>query len=188
MDISKIITIAGRQGLHRVVAQGRQALIVESLIDGKRGPVHTSVRVSALDEISMFTTGDDVPLSKVLEGLYELEKGGPSLDAKTATVDELFAKLGEVLPEHDRERIYPSDVRKLFAWYEQLQKAGLLAAKAEPPAEAEDKTKGKPKAAKEGAPKKAAGEAVAKKTAAPKAAGGSKPKAATMRKSAQRGS
>jgi len=31
MDLSKIITVAGRSGLYRILAQGRQALIVESL-------------------------------------------------------------------------------------------------------------------------------------------------------------
>jgi len=59
MDLSKIISISGKPGLYRIVAQGRQALIVESLTDNKRAPVHSSVKVSSLDEISMFTTGED---------------------------------------------------------------------------------------------------------------------------------
>ena len=125
MDLSKIISVAGKQGLFRIVAQGRQALIVESLIDGKRQPIHASVRVSSLEEISMFTTGDDVPLSQVLKKLHEVEKGKESLDPKEDT-DKLFEKLGEALPEHDRERIYPSDVRKLFSWYDQLLKNGIF--------------------------------------------------------------
>jgi hypothetical protein len=189
MDLSKIISVAGKQGLFRIVAQGRQALIVESLIDGKRTPVHASVRVSSLEEISMFTTGDDVPLTDVLKKLHAVEKGGPSLDPKEDT-DKLFAKLGEALPEHDRERIYPSDVRKFFAWYEQLLKSGLLnepdAPAGEEKAAEEEGTKAKKTSSKEeGAkkPKVKAGDAKA-----PKAGAASKPKATTMRKSAQRGS
>ncbi len=192
MDLSKIISVAGKQGLFRIVAQGRQALIVESLIDGKRMPVHASVRVSSLEEISMFTTGDDVPLSQVLKKLHEVEKGKASLDPKEDT-DKLFAKLGEALPEHDRERIYASDVRKLFSWYEQLLKNGEFEEK-----EKEKKEKAEPKEEKgakakksaakdEAAPKKKA-KTAAKKTA-PKTGGStSKPKATSMRKSAQRGS
>jgi hypothetical protein len=193
MDLSKIITVAGKQGLFRVVAQGRQALIVESLMDGKRMPIHASVRVSSLEEISMFTTGDDVPLSQVLEKLHEVEKGKATLDPKEDT-DKLFAKLGEALPEHDRERIYPSDVKKLFAWYDQLLKAGEFEKKEEKKDEkeeesagGEEKAKAKKAPAKEGASKKAKADPAGKKAAAPKA-GGSKPKATTMRKSAQRGS
>jgi hypothetical protein len=187
MDLSKIISIAGKPGLFRIVAQGRQALIVESLLDGKRTPVPLSVRVSSLEEISMFTTGDDVPLSEVLKKLHTVEKGKESLDAKE-DVEKLFAKLGEALPEHDRERIYPSDVRKLFSWYGQLLKSGEFEVKEEKAAEPEEAAKPKAgaKAAKEGAGKKA--KAAPKKAAAPKAAGTSKAKATTMRKSAQRGS
>lgn len=186
MELSKIISVAGKPGLYRIVAQGRQALIVESLIDGKRMPIHSSVKVSSLEEISMFTTGDDVPLSKVLESLHKVEKGKASLDPKE-DADKLFAKLGEALPEHDRERIYPSDVRKLFSWYALLLKSGEFEAKKaeeEAPAEEEKGTKGSKKApAKKAAPKAAK----AGKTTTPKPAGSTKPKAAAMRKSAQRG-
>lgn len=186
MELSKIISVAGKPGLYRIVAQGRQALIVESLADGKRAPIHSSVKVSSLEEISMFTTGDDVPLSKVLESLHTVENGKASLDSKE-DVDKLFAKLGAALPEHDRERIYPSDVRKLFTWYALLLKAGEFETKKaqeEKPAEVEKDAKaGKKAPAKKAVPKAAK----AVKTAASKPAGSTKPKAASMRKSAQRG-
>mgnify|MGYP000907380825 FL=1 len=189
MDLSKIISVAGKSGLFRIIAQGRQAIIAESLLDGKRVPVHASLRISSLDEISMYTTGDDVPLAQVLEKLYEVEKGGPSLDPKERE-DKLFAKLAEALPEHDRERIYPSDVRKLFSWYGQLLKAGEFDKKdekKEKEAKAEEEVpKAAKAAAKEEAPKK---KAAAKKGAPAKTAGGStKAKATTtVRRSAQRG-
>ena len=189
MDLSKIITIAGRPGLHRIVAAGRQALIVESLADGKRVPIPMSVRVSSLEEISMFTTGDDMPLAKVLEKLHKVEGGKDSLDPKE-DVDKLFAKLGEALPEHDRERIYPSDVRKLFTWYAQLLKAGEFDRKPEAEAAAEPEEGGKKATAKAGAKEAGTKKAKAepKKAAGPKPAGTSKAKATTMRKTAQRGS
>lgn len=189
MDLSKIISVAGKTGLYRIVAQGRQALIAESLEDGKRIPVHASVRVSSLDEISMFTKGDDVPLSKVLESLYEVEKGKASLDPK-GDVEALFAKLGEALPEHDRDRIYSSDVRKLFVWYGLLLNSGVFKEKkaAKKAEEEEKKNKGEAAGAKADGAKKAK-PAAAKKAATAKPTGGSsKAKATPMRKGAQRGS
>lgn len=187
MDLSKIISLAGKSGLYRIVAQGRQALIAESLEDGKRIPVHASVKVSSLDDISMFTKGDDVPLSEVLAKLHTVEKGKPSLDPK-GDVEALFAKLGEALPDHDRDRIYPSDVRKLFTWYALLLKSGDLKEKKKDSADDKKDEKGTEKAAK-AAPKKAAkaaGETV-KKAAVPKPGASSKSKGASVRKSAQRG-
>ncbi|MBX2973663.1 MAG: DUF5606 domain-containing protein [Flavobacteriales bacterium] len=184
MDLSKIISVAGKSGLFRVVAQGRQAVIAESLLDGKRIPVPSSAKVSSLDDISMFTTGDDVPLKDVLMKLYEVEKGKESIDPKESD-DKLFAKLGEALPEHDRERIYASDVRKLFAWYDQLLKAGEFEKKEEPKEEKAAEKTAKAKAPKEG-DKKAKAEPV-KKAAAGSKPTTSKAKTTTMRKSAQRG-
>ncbi len=186
MELSKIICIAGKSGLYRVVAPGRQAIIAESLTDGKRIPVPSSLKVSSLDEISMFTTGDDVPLREVLEKLHAVEKGGESLDPK-GDEEGLWKKLGEALPTHDRGRIYASDVRKLFAWYAQLLRSGVFSAKEEKAEEGEKSAKGEKKAAK--APKVGA-DVVAKKAGVPKAGGATKAKSAgtTMRKSSQRGS
>ena len=197
MDLSKIITVAGRSGLYRILAQGRQALIVESLADGKRLPVHSSVRVSSLEEISMFTTGDDVPLTEVLGKLFEQEGGKLGFDLRKADDEALYAKLGEVLPDHDRERMYASDLRKLFGWYELLVKSGVLAEAAENEAEQakEEDSKEEKKPAKKAAAKKPDGEKATKaKSAAksagkgaPKPGGASKAKTTTVRKGSQRG-
>lgn len=185
MDLTKIISVTGKSGLFKVVAQGRQALIVESLAEpGKRLPVPTSVRVSSLEEIHMFTTGDDVPLKDVLQKIYDLEKGKESADAK-GPEDALWAKLTEALPTNDRERIHSSDVRKLFTWYGQLLKSGVFAEKEEKKAEKEEGASKGEKAEK----KPKVGSAGVKKAAAPKPGGGSnKAKATPMRKGSQRGS
>ncbi|MBP9160923.1 MAG: DUF5606 domain-containing protein [Flavobacteriales bacterium] len=191
MDLSKIISITGKSGLYRVVAQGRQALIAESLTDKKRIPVHSSVRVSTLDEISMYTKGDDVLLSAVMAKMHAIEKGKLSVDPK-GDIEPLYDKLGEALPDYDRERIYSSDVRKFFVWYQMLVAAGLFeeekkkgtSKKGEDKDEKEGKAAPKAKAAAKGAVKKAA----VKKSATPKGGGASKAKAKPMHKGAQRGS
>ncbi|MFZ1686373.1 MAG: DUF5606 domain-containing protein [Flavobacteriales bacterium] len=186
MDLTKIISVTGKSGLFKVVAQGRQALIVESLAEpGKRLPVPTSVRVSSLEEIHMFTTGDDVPLKDVLQKIYDLEKGKESADAR-GPEDVLWAKLSEALPTNDRERIHSSDVRKLFTWYGQLLKAGVFTAKEE---KKDEKEEGAGKTAEKGEKKPKVGNAGVKKAAAPKPGGSAtKAKATPMRKGSQRGS
>lgn len=181
MDLSKIITVAGKSGLFRVVAHGRNVVIAESLADGKRAGIPSSVRVSTLEEISMFTTGDDVPLKEILGKLHEAEKGGASADAK-GEAQALWSKLTEVLPTADRERIYESDVRKLFNWYDQLLKAGEFNKKDEAKEEDGDKPKEEGKAVKAAAGKKKVD--LAKKNA-PKPGGGVK--SAAPRRGGQRG-
>lgn len=184
MDLSKIITVAGKPGLHRVVAQGRQALITESLTDGKRAPVPLSVKVSSLDEISLYTTGDDVPLKEVLKKLHDSLGGGEGPDPK-GEEGPLWEALLKAEPTADRDRIYASDVRKLFTWYGLLLKAGELA-KADGPEEAHKEAEHKEQAPE----KKAVEKAVKKKAdvaAKVKPSGGAAPKAAPVRRGGQRG-
>lgn len=186
MDLSKIISVTGKSGLFRVVAPGRQAIIAESLEDGKRIPVPTSVRVSTLDEISMFTTGEDVPLKEVLAKLFEIAKGGPAADPKSDDAT-LWKNLTAALPTADKERIYASDVRKLFLWYGQLLKAGIFTQEEETKEEeSADKAKSDAKAKKAAEQNSKAKADIAGKKGGKASAGPAK--GAAPRRGGQRGS
>jgi hypothetical protein len=143
MDISGIISIAGMSGLYKVIAQTKNGLIVESLIDKKRVPAYSTHRVSALEDVSIYSTGDDVPLKEVFQKIYDKEKGKESIDSKSPEA-ELKKYFKSVFPEYDEERVYVSDIKKVISWYNLLQKEGLLEKKEE---SAEDKEKAKLKAA-----------------------------------------
>lgn len=125
MDLTGIISVAGKPGLFKVIAQGKNSLIVESLIDGKRMPAYSTERISALDDISIYTTEEDIPLKDVLQMMLKKENGGPVLSHKE-NLNNLTEYLTLILPNYDRERIYPSDIKKLFQWYNLLQKAGII--------------------------------------------------------------
>jgi len=73
MDLSGVISIAGMSGLYKVVAQTKNGLIVESLTDKKRVPVYATNKVSTLDDVRIYSTGDDVPLKEVLQKIYDKE-------------------------------------------------------------------------------------------------------------------
>jgi len=122
--LKKILSISGKKGLFRLVKQGRNMIIVESLVDGKRTPAYGTDKIISLGDISMYTTEEDVPLSKVLTLLKDKAEGKPvdvdSLD--DAAVRSYFAT---VLPDFDDERVYTSDIRKLFNWYNQLLAADI---------------------------------------------------------------
>jgi hypothetical protein len=135
MDLSGVISISGMPGLHKVIAQTKNGVIVESLADKKRFPAYSSSRISALEDISIYTTGEDLPLKAVIQKIFEKEKGGVAPDHKTAD-PELLKYFATVLPEFDKDRVHTSDVRKLINWYNILQKTDLLT-KEPAPAEAE---------------------------------------------------
>lgn len=123
--LNKILSIAGKPGLYKLVSQGKNMLIVESLLDGRRSPAYGNDKIVSLGDISMFTNEEDVPLRQVLKNMLEKEQGAKvALDAKKAKADELADYLQTVLPDFDRDRVHPNDIRKLISWYNILVKSG----------------------------------------------------------------
>lgn len=124
--LKNILSITGKPGLYKLVSRGNNMLIVESLIDGKRMPTYARDKIVSLAEVSMFTTGDDIALSEVLTKLGEKEGlKVASIDPKKADNDAMRAYFAEVLPDFDRDRVYPTDIRKLVQWYNILINAGI---------------------------------------------------------------
>lgn len=185
MDLTGIISISGRPGLYKVVAQAKNNIIVESLEDQKRFPAYSSDRISALEDISVYTYDDDVSFKEVLKSIYDKEKGGTCVSHK-ADKKELEAYLTEIMPNYDQERVYISDVKKIFQWYNLLHKADLIKFEEEKPKKAKASEAKEGEEVKEPKEKVKKVAATTKKATTPKkAATTAKPKAsATGKKTA----
>lgn len=169
MNLAGIIAISGKPGLFKVIAQGKNNLIVESLEDRKKVPAYATDRISALEDISIYTVDDDKPLKEIFKAIFEKEKGGTTISHKEDAA-KLQKYLLEILPNYDQERVYGSDIKKLFQWYNLLHKAGEL--KVDEPAEEEKASETKKPAAKKTAKAESTdetAEAPAKKAPAKKA-------------------
>ena len=125
MVLKDIMAISGQPGLYRFIAQGKNAIIVEHLETKVRSSAFSSARVSSLEEISVFTTEEDMPLGKVLDKIFEKENGGPAIDYKSDP-ERLKSWFEEVLPEYNRDKVYVSDIKKIAQWYNMLLKMNLL--------------------------------------------------------------
>lgn len=126
MELKEILAISGKSGLFKMVSQAKKGVIVESLTDGKRFPAFLHDKLSSLEEISIFTTGEeDKPLKEVFKAIYEKYEGGrvPDIGAEGAKLRGWFK---EILPEFDEERVYVSDIKKVVTWYNQLHDHNLL--------------------------------------------------------------
>lgn len=140
MNLTGIISISGKPGLYKVVGQSKNSIIVENINDGKRMPAYASNRISALEDISIYTVEEDVPLREVYEKIYEKEQGKEAPPHKE-DIDILRTYLESILPNYDKEKVYDSDLRKLFQWYNILHKADLLTMEEE-----EENSEGEPEA------------------------------------------
>ena len=127
MNILKtILVITGRPGLYKKLSQGKNMFIIESLLDHKKGATYPQDKVVTLSDIAIYTDEEEVPLSKVLTSIQTKENGAPiSFDFKSAKPDELRSYFAEVLPKFDRDRVYPTDIRKILSWYNLLLKENM---------------------------------------------------------------
>ncbi|MCL2683340.1 MAG: DUF5606 domain-containing protein [Bacteroidales bacterium] len=132
MNLSEYYSIPGKPGVFKMISQSKTGAVVESLIDGKRLPVFTSDKISSLEEISMFTTGEDIPLKTVFQNIFRKEDGKEAAVSPKADNKALEAWFSEVLPEWDKDRVYASDIKKVVAWYNLLVSKNLISLDEEP--------------------------------------------------------
>lgn len=125
--LETILAISGKPGLYRLVSRGNRSLIVETLDKAKkRMPAFGTDRVISLADIAMYTDSEEVPLRQVLKNIFEKEGGKiASVDPKKASKEDLAEFVGEVLPNFDRDRVFPSDMKKLVQWYNILVENGI---------------------------------------------------------------
>lgn len=122
--LKTILSISGRPGLFKLVSQGKNMLIVESLTTKKRMPAYARDKVVSLGDIAIYTDGEEVPLSKVMTTIYE--KNGKALDPNSyRTNDEIRDFFLDVLPNFDQDRVYLTDIKKIISWYNLLLEAGI---------------------------------------------------------------
>jgi hypothetical protein len=124
MDLKEILSVSGKPGLFKTVAQTKTGVIIESLTDGKRIQAFASDKISSLGEISIFTVSEDMPLREVFRLIQDKSGELPAPDAK-ADDKILKAFFETVLPDYDRERVYISHIRKLVQWYNILIANGI---------------------------------------------------------------
>ena len=120
-----ILSISGHPGLFKLIAEAKANIVVESLENGKKIPVYSTSKVSALEDIAIYTDKGDVPLRDIFKSIYEKENGGSAVSSK-ASANDLKKYFNEAVPDYDKERVYVSDIKKIVSWYNILQEKGLL--------------------------------------------------------------
>lgn len=124
--LKDILSISGQSGLFKLVAQSQKSIIVESLTNKKRIPVYHTTKVSALDDIAIYTEDEEVSLVDVMKKIYKIENKGASSVTKNSPHDDIKDYFEDVLPEYDKDRVYVSDMKKVLTWYNQILEAGLF--------------------------------------------------------------
>ena len=171
MNLLAIVAVSGKPGLWKALAQNKTGYILESLDAQKTKMVAnlSTAKIAALNEITLFGEEEDIKLTDVFE---RMKAAANVPDAKAdGTVLRKFFR--EVAPDHDEEKVYASDMKKVIGWYNILKVLPLFdeeeptAAPAEPAAEVKEtpaaETAAKPAPAEEAPAKPKAKKPAAKK-------------------------
>ena len=126
MSLDKVLSIAGKPGLYKLIAQTRGGFVAESILDKKRISVSVQNNVSVLSEIAIYTLTEEVPLKQVFETIKKKENGEQTSVKPKDSKDKLEEYFFEILPEYDEDRVYASDIKKVIQWYNLLQKHSML--------------------------------------------------------------
>lgn len=123
MELKDVVSVAGKPGLHKIIGKGTSGLVLESLDESaKKSITPVTQKVSVLEDVSIYTEDSDVKLSEVFRKMDQLDKEGQlgsiSKDANGADIKKWFAN---IVPDFNTERVYNSDIQKVFTWYNLLK-------------------------------------------------------------------
>jgi hypothetical protein len=117
--------VSGKSGLYKVISKGSNTVIVESLIDRKKSPIHSHAKANMLEEIGIYTYEDTKSLSDIFDEIAKKEACKPTISHKSS-MDELVNYFRKIVSNYDEERVYISDIKKVLQWYNAMQSAGLI--------------------------------------------------------------
>jgi hypothetical protein len=126
MEYRQIVAVTGLPGLFQLMSTKSDGAIVKSLADKSLKFVSARIHhLTPLESIEIYTTGDNVRLHEV----FEIIKQDDAAAIKTnSTKDNNAAKalFKQILPDFDEDRVYTSDIKKVFKWYAILKENDLL--------------------------------------------------------------
>jgi hypothetical protein len=115
MNLQGIVAVSGKPGLWKALTQNKSGFVLESLDEKKTKLVAniSTAKLAALDEITIFGEDDDIRLTAIFERM----KAAASVPDAKADGNKLRAFFREVAPDHDEEKVYTSDIKKVVSWF-----------------------------------------------------------------------
>lgn len=121
-----ILSVSGKPGLFKMISQSGTKLIAESISDGKRSVIHSSNQVVSLADVSIYGEDEEMPLDNIFKIMYKMEnKQKTSVSPKDSNTD-LLDYFDDVYPDFDKDKVYPSDIKKVIRWYNLLLEKDML--------------------------------------------------------------
>lgn len=126
MKLDKMIAVSGESQLMKLVATRNNGLILLNPVTGKTK--FYSVRLhqfTPLDTVGIYTPTDTIDIKEIFARMKSRinDLPPPAVKSDNKVLMEYFS---QIMPEYDRDRVYPSDVKKIIRWFGYLNESGYL--------------------------------------------------------------
>ena len=128
MKLKNVIAVSGHPGLMTLVSSRNNGLILKDPVTGKTS--FFSVRThqfTPLETVGIYTMTDTVDLKDVFKTMMEKMSDHPPVSIKSSG-PELMSYFSGIVPDYDKDRVYPGDVKKVIKWFNNLNEIGYLTA------------------------------------------------------------
>jgi hypothetical protein len=128
MNLQGIVAVSGKPGLWRALAQNKTGYVLESLDAQKTKLIAnlSTAKLAALNEITIFGLEDDIKLTDVF-GRMKDAASVPAVKDDGKKLREFFYT---VAADHDEEKVYSSDIKKIISWFHILKDMPLFSEEA----------------------------------------------------------
>ncbi|WP_181044091.1 DUF5606 family protein [Apibacter adventoris] len=125
MDLTRIIAITGKPGLFELASQTKGGFIVKDLVTQKKLSINANSQVSLLQNISIYTIETEVSLISVLVNISK-KYSCKEINFSKNDPQSLRKMMAEIQPDYAEDKVYDSDLKKLFNWYNILIKNNII--------------------------------------------------------------
>jgi len=125
MNLRGIVAVSGRPGLFKLVGQNKAGYVLESL-DAQKVKIVANIsntKLASLEDITVYGNDEDLKLVDVFANIKAVSGEVPEAKADATTLKAFFT---EVAPDHDQEKVYSSDMKKIISWYHLLKDLPLF--------------------------------------------------------------
>ena len=125
MNLRGLVSVSGKPGLFRLIGQNKAGFILETLDEQKTKTVvnMTTSKMATLEDITVFGNDEDLKLIDIFEKIKSSESIPDVKSADSATLRNFFR---EVALDHDEDRVYASDMKKILNWYNLIKELPLF--------------------------------------------------------------
>ena len=120
MKLDEIISISSREGLFKILSKTRYGFIAQSLLNDKKISTKINDQVSILSEIKIFGISEEKSLQEIFKSIFKFENGLQIKIHYKSSKEDLMSYFSLIYKNHDDNRVYPNDVKKIIKWYNLL--------------------------------------------------------------------